>query len=91
MGNLKGFFNPQAIAVIGASERVDSIGNRILHNLIGSYQGKIFAVNAFKKNVGGLTAYPSIERVPCKVDLAMIATPAHTVPQIVEECGMAGV
>ena len=91
MGNLKGFFNPQAIAVIGASERVDSIGNRILCNLIGSYQGKIFAVNAFKKTVGGLTAYPNIERVPSKVDLAMIATPAHTVPQIVEECGIAGV
>ncbi len=91
MGNLKGFFSPQAIAVIGASERVDSIGNRILRNLIGAYQGKIFAVNAFRQTVQGLTAYPSIERVPSKVDLAIIATPAHTVPQIVEECGMAGV
>ena len=91
MGNLKGFFSPQAIAVIGASERVDSIGNRILRNLIGAYQGKIFAVNAFRQNIQGLTAYPSIDRVPSKVDLAIIATPAHTVPQIVEECGMAGV
>ena len=91
MGNLKGFFSPQAIAVIGASERVDSIGNRILRNLIGAYQGKIFAVNAFRQTVQGLTAYPSIDRVPSKVDLAIIATPAHTVPQIVEECGRAGV
>ena len=91
MGNLKGFFSPQAIAVIGASERVDSIGNRIIRNLIGAYQGKIFAVNAFRQTVQGLTAYPSIDRVPSKVDLAIIATPAHTVPQIVEECGMAGV
>ncbi|MGE5533028.1 MAG: acetate--CoA ligase family protein, partial [Bacillota bacterium] len=91
MDNLKGFFSPQAIAVIGASERVDSIGNRILRNLIGSYQGKIHAVNAFRQTVQGLTAYASIDRVPSKVDLAIIATPAHTVPQIVEECGMAGV
>jgi acetyltransferase len=91
MGNLKAFFCPQAIAVIGASERVDSIGNRILRNLIGDYQGKIFPVNAFRQTVQGLTAYPSINRVPSKVDLAIIATPAHTVPQILEECGMAGV
>ncbi len=91
MVNLKGFFSPQAIAVIGASQRVDSIGNRILRNLIGSYQGKIFAVNSFRQTVQDLTAYPSIDRVPIKVDLAIIATPAHTVPQIVEECGKAGV
>ena len=91
MGNLKGFFSPQAIAVIGASERVDSLGTRILRNLIGAYQGKIFPVNSFRQTVQGLVAYPSIDRVPSKVDLAIIATPAHTVPQIVEECGMAGV
>jgi acetyltransferase len=91
MANLKGFFNPKAIAIIGASERVDSIGNRILHNLIGGYQGKIFPVNSFRQSVQGLTAYPSIDRVPSKVDLAIISTPAHTVPQIVEECGTAGV
>ena len=91
MGNLKGFFCPQAIAVIGASERVDSLGTRILRNLIGAYQGKIFPVNSFRQTVQGLVAYPSIDRVPSKVDLAIIATPAHTVPQIVEECGKAGV
>jgi acetyltransferase len=91
MGNLKGFFNPKAIAIVGASERVDSIGNRILHNLIGGYQGKIFPVNSFRQNVQGLKAYPTIDRVPSKVDLAIISTPAHTVPQLVEECGRAGV
>jgi acetyltransferase len=91
MGNLKGFFNPRAIAVIGASERVDSLGTRILSNLIGSYQGQIFPVNSFRQTVQGIVAYPSIDRVPSKVDLAIIATPAHTVPQIVEECGKAGV
>jgi acetyltransferase len=91
MGNLKGFFSPQAIAVIGASERVDSLGTRILRNLIGVYQGKIYPVNSFRQTVQGLVAYPSIDRVPSKVDLAIIATPAHTVPQIIEECGKVGV
>ena len=91
MGNLKGFFSPKAIAIIGASERADSIGNRILHNLIGTYQGRIFPVNPFRQTVQGITAYPSIDRVPSKVDLAIIATPAHTVPQIVEESSKAGV
>jgi acetyltransferase len=91
MGSLKGFFCPQAIAVIGASERVDSLGARILRNLIGAYNGKIFPVNSFRQTVQGLVSYPSIDRVPSKVDLAIIATPAHTVPQIVEECGKASV
>lgn len=91
MGNLRGFFCPKTIAVIGASERVDSLGARILRNLIGTYQGKIFPVNPFRQTVQRIVAYPSIDRVPSKVDLAIIATPAHTVPQIVEECGMAGV
>ena len=91
MGNLKGFFYPQTIAVIGASERVDSLGARILRNLIGAYNGKIFPVNSFRQTVQGIVSYPSIARVPSKVDLAIIATPAHTVPQIVEECGKASV
>ena len=91
MENLKCFFNPQAIAVIGASKRENSLGARILHNLIGSYQGLVFPVNPFRQTVQGITAYPTVDRVPSKVDLAIIATPAHTVPQIVEECGKAGV
>ncbi len=89
--NLKGFFNPQAIAIIGASERADSLGTKILRNLVGSYQGKLYPVNPFRQKIQGINAYPSIDRLPSKVDLAIIATPAHTVPQIVEECGKNGI
>lgn len=89
--NLNCFFNPKAIAVIGASEREGSLGARILHNLIESYQGLVFPVNPFRQTIQGITAYPSVNRVPSKLDLAIIATPAHTIPQIVEECGKAGV
>lgn len=48
-------------------------------------------MNAFKQTVQGITAYPSVNRVPSRIDLAIIATPAHTIPQIIEECGKAGV
>ena len=88
--DLSCFFNPKTIAVIGASERNSSLGARILCNLRESYEGSVFPVNPFRQTVQGIPAYPSISKVPSKVDLAIIATPAHTVPQIVEECGKAG-
>ena len=89
---LNNIFNPKRIAVIGASEREGSIGAKILRNLIGvGYKGAVFPVNAFRETVQGITAYPTISKIPRTIDLAIIATPAHTVPQIVEECGAAGV
>lgn len=91
MENLKGFFNPQSIAVVGASEREDSIGTKILRNLTATYSGSVFPINPFRSKIQGVTAYPSIDRAPFKADLAIIATPAHTIPQVLEECGKAGV
>ncbi len=90
--NLNKIFNPQRIAVIGASEKESSFGFKILRNLVGvGYKGTVFPVNPFRQNVQGMMAYPTITKIPKKIDLAVIATPAHTVPQIVEECGEAGV
>src|SRR4030066_2146953 len=83
--NLNRVFNPARIAVIGASEREDSLGAKILHNLVGvGYRGAVFPVNPFRQSVQGIMAYPSVTKIPKKVDLAIIATPAHLVPQIVE-------
>lgn len=90
--NLDKMFNPRRIAVIGASDKEGSVGARLVRNLIGvGYDGVVYPVNPFKSTVQGITAYPSITKIPWKVDLAIIATPAHTVPQVVEECGKAGV
>jgi acetyltransferase len=89
--NLNSFFNPKKIAVIGASNRDDSAGGKILRNLLGSYKGSVFPVNPFHLEIQGIAAYPSICRVPERIDLAIIATPSHTIPQIVEECGKAKV
>lgn len=85
-------FSPRRIAVIGASTREGSVGAKLLRNLIGvGYEGTVYPVNPFRPVVQGITAYPTVEKIPRQVDLAIIATPAHTVPQIVEECGEAGV
>ncbi|MGB9134267.1 MAG: CoA-binding protein, partial [Candidatus Bathyarchaeia archaeon] len=90
--NLDKLFNPKRIAVIGASDKEGSVGAKLLQNLIGvGYKGAVYPVNPFKPIVQGITAYPTVERIPWQIDLAVIATPAHTVPQIVEECGKAKV
>jgi acetyltransferase len=90
--NLNRIFNPKRIAVVGASNREGSIGAKIFSNLTGTgYKGEVFPVNPFRPTVQGITAYPSVNKIPCKIDLAIIATPAHTVPQVAEECGKAGV
>jgi acetyltransferase len=89
---LEKIFHPKRIAVIGASNREGSLGGKVLQNLIGAgFKGAVYPINAFRQTVQGVTAYPNIAKIPWQVDLAIIATPAHTVPQIVEECGRAGV
>jgi len=76
--------------VIGASNQEGSVGYRLLHNLIG-FRGFVYPVNPFVLSVQGITAYPSVKKIPWQLDLAIIATPAHIVPQIVEECGESGI
>ncbi|MCW4052271.1 MAG: bifunctional acetate--CoA ligase family protein/GNAT family N-acetyltransferase [Candidatus Bathyarchaeota archaeon] len=90
--NLDKIFNPRRIAVVGASNRENSLGAKLLRNMIGvGYNGVVYPVNPFRPTVQGITAYPNIKRIPRQVELAIIATPAHTVPQIIEECGASGV
>jgi acetyltransferase len=90
--NLNRIFNPKRIAVIGASEREGSIGAKIFSNLTEvGYKGEVFPVNPFRQTVQGIPAYPNITKIPSQVDLAVLAAPAHVVPQIVEECGKTGV
>src|SRR5277367_2077131 len=85
-------FKPDSVAVIGATEREGSVGRAILSNLqIPTFQGEIFPVNPQHANVLGIPAYRSIREVPEAVDLAVIVTPAATVPALVRECVSAGV
>ncbi len=86
------FFEPKNVAVIGATETPASVGRTILWNLINSpFGGTVFPVNPKRTSVLGIRAYPSISAVPDKVDLAIIITPAKTVPGVVRDCVAAGV
>lgn len=91
MVDLMRLLNPQTIALIGASEKEGSLGSALLRNLLVSEKRNIFPVNPVRKTILGLPGYASIAEVPERIDLAVVATPAATVPQIVEECGKAGV
>lgn len=89
---LQAIFSPRNVAVIGASERMGSVGRTILWNLISNpFGGTVYPVNPQRSSVLGIRAYPSIADVPEKVDLAVIVTPAPTVPGVVRECVAAGV
>jgi len=87
----KRMLNPKTVALIGASEKEGSVGRSILENLLLGKGRKIFAVNPNRTTVLGNACYRNIASVPEHVDLAVVATPARTVPQVVEECGEAGV
>jgi acetyltransferase len=89
---LSALFNPKVIAVVGASARQGTVGNSIMRNIVGSgYDGIVYPINPNRSNILGVKTYPDLYSVPDKIDLAIIATPARTVPGIVEECGMSGV
>jgi acetyltransferase len=90
--NLDRIFNPRSIAVIGASNEEGSIGYVLTKNLTElGYEGKVHPVNIHENRVLGLKAYKSVKELPETVDLAVIATPAKSVPEIVEQCGKAGI
>lgn len=89
---LDAIFRPKNVAVIGATENPGSVGRTLLWNLISNpFGGTIFPVNPKRANVLGIKAYPSIKDVPEVVDLAVIVTPAPTVPNIIREAVQAGV
>lgn len=90
MGEIRRMLNPESIAMIGATEK-EGVGRTIMENLLQSKNVKIYPINPERKTVLGIDCYPDITSVPLPVDLAIIATPAKTVPELVEECGKAGV
>lgn len=89
---LDAIFQPTSVAVIGAKDTVGSVGRTLLLNLTaGAFSGKIYPVNPKRTEVLGHTCYPSIKAIPQKVDLAILVTPAKTIPALVQECIEAGV
>lgn len=89
---LDAVFLPRSIAVVGAKDTLGSVGRTIMLNLLsGTFKGKVYPVNPNRDSVFELKAYPHISNIPNLIDLAVIVTPAHTVPKIIEECVQSGV
>ncbi|MFW5933022.1 MAG: bifunctional acetate--CoA ligase family protein/GNAT family N-acetyltransferase [Candidatus Hadarchaeota archaeon] len=89
--NLEYIFEPINIAVIGASEKAGSVGLALMNNLKDRRIGKTFPINPNRDEILNLKAYSAIGDVPENVDLGIVATPAPVVPEVVEQCGNAGV
>jgi acetyltransferase len=84
---LDAIFQPESVAVIGASEKAGSVGRTILWNLISSpFGGAVYPVNPNRPSILGVKAYPNLAAIPGAVDLAVIVTPAPSVPGIMAEC-----
>ncbi len=88
---LDDFFNPKTIAIIGASDRQHSVGGAIFSNIKNSaWRGKLFAVNNRAAIVGGQKTFAAISDIGERVDLAIIATPAPVVLDVLSDCAKAG-
>ncbi len=89
---LSKLFSPKSVAVIGASDRADSVGGVVFSNMLESgFKGELFPINPAHEQIQGKRAYASIEQIGKPVELAVICTRAETVPDIIEACGKHGV
>lgn len=91
---LKAFFEPESVAVIGASTNPDKLGHSVLKNLVeGGYAqiGKIYPINPGADEILGQRAYPSVLDVEGSIELAVIVIPYPYVPEALRLCGMKGI
>jgi acetyltransferase len=90
--DLKGFFKPKNVAIIGASSHHEKIGFSLVKNILdGGFSGRIFPINPTAEDILGLKCYKSILETPAPADLVVIAVPAKAVPEVLKECGKARV
>ncbi|HNE28686.1 MAG TPA: CoA-binding protein, partial [Saprospiraceae bacterium] len=86
------FFFAQSVAVFGATDKREKVGYAVLRNLLnGGFNGTIYPVNPKYDTVQGEKCWATVNDLPGKPDLVIFATPAPTLPQLVRECGRAGV
>ena len=85
---LNNFFNPKSIAVIGASKTPGKVGHDILKNIIQyGYDGAVYPINPAADEILGRKAYPSLQDVPDKIDLAVVVIPSKNVLEVIGQCG----
>lgn len=84
---LDALFHPNTVAVIGAKDDQGSVGRTIMFNLLNqSFKGKIYPVNPKRNSVFDIKAYRKIGEIPDSIDLAILVTPAITIPGLIQEC-----
>jgi len=92
LGVLDNFFNPESVAIIGASKTDGKIGNAIVKNILNSnFRRDVYPVNPREGEIEGLKCYPDIMSIGKKVDLAVISVPAASAVTVADSCGKAGV
>ncbi len=92
MYNLENLFSPHRVAVVGAGREPSQLGHIVLRNLVDAgFDGVVYPINPGRESVSGIQAYPSIADTPAKPDLAIVCTPAASVPDVVSACGERGV
>jgi acetyltransferase len=89
--NLDRILAPRSVAVIGASERPGSVGQSVLRNLCAAKTIQLYPVNPKHEQLNGLACWATVKALPAVPDLAVICTPAATVPSVVRHCGEAGI
>ncbi|MGA9534101.1 MAG: acetate--CoA ligase family protein [Anaerolineales bacterium] len=93
--SLDAFFQPRAVAVIGASTSPDKLGHAVLRNLVdGGYlndERRVYPINPSADEILGLPAFPDVTAVDGEIDLAVIVIPYPLVPQALETCGHKGI
>ena len=88
---LEAIFRPGSVAVIGASNRVGTVGHDLFRNiLLSGYSGTLYPVNPKAASIAGVHAYTNVGEIPDDIDLALIMVPATAVAQVLEECGQKG-
>jgi acetyltransferase len=89
---LEHVLNARSVAVVGASKTPTKRGYQTIRTLLDErYEGAIYPVNPKEKRIMGLACHTAVSKIPGEVDVALIATPARTVPAVLEDCGKKGV
>jgi acyl-CoA synthetase (NDP forming)/GNAT superfamily N-acetyltransferase len=92
VASLRPVFDPKSIAVVGASRRQGTVGRSVLDNIrTCGYQGQLYAVNPNASQIGGIPCYPDMASLPETPELALLAVPPRSVPDVAEACGARGV
>jgi acetyltransferase len=85
--SFRGFFEPDSVAVVGASRDESKVGHEVLAGLLrAGYEGKVFPVNPKADEIEGLTCYPDVKSIGTTPDLVVVAVPAKAVPSVMRDC-----